>query len=461
MNTSTHLIFDGLHRNQTKDSYAFYGEGCSPTILDKMIKFFDKHVDEIEEITVSCYLFNNLILANELRKLANNGARVNVVSIPLEGYDLKETNNNRFHSYFNNSTCIPVKNSSSKADFAQRIYQHCQVSNGVNLHIFDHVYLRSERVKEFSRGRVPFSLHIKSLLIKMRDGISYSVLTSSNLALRDLMKEELCLIVKNSQADYAYSQYFYQQLIENSKHISDMNLSTETDYSHYIEPRTPVNQQALNSVSSSANDDRNVFFTAPFLPNSNQQIEAKIRQKIATAKRRVIICAQHINTFDAELKQAMSASDGNLNIQILSQTYVDETLRDESNGGRFPKYTVQVSGRSVPTRVPSNKKSFLDFVGQLKGKLRCQYYYNPDIHLKFIVVDDDVVISTGNFTSTQFIYEPIDIKRFNNFEGSYKGTFSEVNGYYFADDAADTARTLQRHFECLIGLKGTVQVISE
>ena len=459
MNKASHLIFDGLHRNQAQSPYAFYGEGCSPTILDKLVKFFDKHSAEFEEITASCYLFNNLILANELRKLASTGVTVNVVSIPLEGYDLKAASSKDFYSFFTNAPCIPMQASRSKADFAQRIYQHCQVGNGMNLHIFDHVYLRSALVNEFSRGRVPFSLHIKSMLIKMRDGTSYSVLTSSNLALRDLVKEELCLIVKNSADDYAYSQFFYQQLMARSKHISGVNLNVETNYSHYREQFESVNQQVISAVSSPESTSRKVHFTAPFLPNSNRDIEAIIKQKIASAKRRVIICAQHINTFDAELKQAMNATNGELNIQILSQTYVDETLEEESNGGRYPKYFVRVSGERVPTRVPSNKKSFLEFIARIKGQLLCQYFVNQDVHLKFIVVDDDVIISTGNFTLTQYVFDQIEIARFENFTGSYQGTFSEVNGYYIESNAAELAAELQQHFERLIGLKGTLQVM--
>ncbi|HAS61157.1 MAG TPA: hypothetical protein DCS35_00465, partial [Vibrio sp.] len=166
-----------------------------------------------------------------------------------------------------------------------------------------------------------------------------------------------------------------------------------------------------------------------------------------------------INTFDAELKQAMNATNGELNIQILSQTYVDETLEEESNGGRYPKYFVRVSGERVPTRVPSNKKSFLEFIARIKGQLLCQYFVNQDVHLKFIVVDDDVIISTGNFTLTQYVFDQIEIARFENFTGSYQGTFSEVNGYYIESNAAELAAELQQHFERLIGLKGTLQVM--
>lgn len=452
MGNSAHLIFDGLHRNQSKRRYEFYAEGSSPNIFRQLVSFLERRKDDITEITLANYLFNNLQFANQVRRLAQLGVKVNVISIPLEGYDTQPARCEGFNSYFTGEGCPHIGESRSKYDFAERIYRYLRQSGDYSLHQFEHVYLRSPRVNRFSRGRVPFSLHIKSILIEMRDGSSFSVLTSSNLALRDTLKEELCLIVQNTADDLAYSRAFYRHLIEHSKQVSDVDLHTEHDYSHYRQPFNPIEARLVSGKEQ-------FFFTAPFLAHSNQEIEGRIRQKIASAQRRVLLCAQHINTFEAELKQATASTQGAVKIKLLSQTYIDETHQELANGTRYPDHTVLVAGKPENTRVPANPRSFKEFIARLKQNVPCEYYFNQDVHLKFIVVDDDVIISTGNFTLTQFVYEAINIDKFEKFDGSYQGTFSEVNGYFVRENAADLANQLAQHFECLIKLKDTYQPI--
>ena len=81
---------------------------------------------------------------------------------------------------------------------AEAIYNRIKSSrnSNFNLFIFPHMYIRSPRVRPFSRGDMPYSLHAKSIFIKYKNGGGAVGLTSSNLATRDMVKDEMMLLVE-------------------------------------------------------------------------------------------------------------------------------------------------------------------------------------------------------------------------------------------------------------------------
>ncbi|MGB1319820.1 MAG: hypothetical protein ACPG5L_02765 [Vibrio gallaecicus] len=221
------LTFDGPHQNGGLQDFKFYAEGGSPVIVNRIIDFLSANQAKLLEVNLSLYLCNNLALVDQLRQLAELGIEINIYSIPLEGYDGTVAKNGLFPSYFNHSILNNTKsgvNKSSKKDIAERVYGYLKHSETMNLFIYDHIYLRSKSVKPFSRGTAPYSLHIKNLYIKMKDGSSFTVITSSNLAVRDLRKEEMCIVLQNSQESDKKAAEFYRQLKRNSNELLSLNV---------------------------------------------------------------------------------------------------------------------------------------------------------------------------------------------------------------------------------------------
>lgn len=440
------LIFDGPHLNGGLQDFKFYAEGGSPVIVNRIIDFLSANQAKLVEVNLSLYLCNNLALVDQLRQLAELGVEINIYSIPLEGYDGKVAKNGIFPSYFNHSILDNTKsgaNKSSKKAIAERVYDYLKHSETMNLFIYDHIYLRSKSVKPFSRGTAPYSLHIKNLYIKMKDGSSYTVITSSNLAVRDLRKEEMCIVLKNSQESDEKAAEFYRQLKRNSKEFPLLN-AEENNVSH------PLNYKEDIHKITSQHGVEDVFFTGSFLDQSNSQIEAKLSKLISKAQRRVMICGQHISNCGLLPTKEKEQEKKKVEVSVLSQTYTDNTYDVESK-------TVEIDGRKVKPRTPQNPAGFRQYIDKLKNIPQAKCYFNDSIHLKFIVIDDHVVISTGNFTDTQFIYKDVSISQFSKIPNvSYQGTFSEVNAYYIGLNQPKLAQQLSNHFLTLARLPATV-----
>ncbi|MGR5364249.1 hypothetical protein ACPV54_25570 [Vibrio mediterranei] len=387
MSKKSYILFDGGHRNSSKNKLSFYAEGSSPNILRGILDFINEKKNNLEEVNICLCLFNNFILANELLKLTRQKIKVNIISIPLSGYDTKESSNEGFNSYFTNKPLFYVGDSRSKYDFAQRVYNNFSSESNTNkflkFSVFEHIYVRSLNAKKFSKGNIPFSLNSKNIYLKMKNGSSYSILISSDLALRERKKEELCLFLENNEEDKVNNELFFKELYGLSTPLEKLDDSREyfdyTDNFAYQAKKTPLDHNHLRT-----------FFTAPFLYDSNKKIEQRIIEKISNAKERVIICTQHLNTFDGSLKTALGKSKTGLRIKILTQTYCDSTLKTVINKNKLPESYVSINGESYKVRTPENSKSFMDFIKRLKRDVQCKYYFNPNVNLNFMVVDNDV-----------------------------------------------------------------------
>ena len=64
-----------------------YIQGSAPDILQNLISYFDALAEDISEIYCCMYLYNNPILHKKMKQLSEKGIRINIISIPLEGYD--------------------------------------------------------------------------------------------------------------------------------------------------------------------------------------------------------------------------------------------------------------------------------------------------------------------------------------------------------------------------------------
>lgn len=415
------VIFDGPFNYPS--SYQFYKQGSSPKILEELIYFLRKNEKNTSEVSAALYLFNNPILSSELIRLSDKGVKVNIVSIPLEGYDNK---NSQILIDLNqpnaNHGAKETKATLAKNVYSKFIKTYSSISK---LYIFPHIYVRSPRIRPFSRGEMPYSLHTKSFYIKYNNGQGAVALTSSNLAGRDLVKDEVLVIIEGDEKDCTSASNFFLDLIKNSILISDLDFQNSfTGY--HIE----MAKQSLNPKN---------FYIAPFYENSPNESEKILNEIISNAKKRLHICAQHICAYEYSYDSSYVAENShsgiitsggilsevlkkgiseNIEIKLLSQTFVDE------------------NGNSHGCRKPVNKSNFIKFIKEFKKNKIGEYAANKSVHSKYIIADNTVIISTCNFTPTQFIYlKHVNIPKFRNIPNfSYKGIFSEVGHYLIIEN---------------------------
>ncbi len=269
----------------------------------------------------------------------------------------------------------------------------------------------------------------------MRDGRSVTGLTSCNLAVRDASKDELMVLKEDTTDSRKNSELFFKQLIAYSVPVAKW----KNPCPHFTYSMDPVEEGAF----------RDNYYSAPFFKDSPARIEQRLAEIINSARRRIIICAEHIAAFDYEdlqgrrklgiLGAAFRKCQEGVKVTCLSQTYVD--ARGDSHG--------QLS--------PQNTKMFRHLMQYVDSLPDCDYLVNRNVHAKFIIVDDTVIFSTGNYTPTEFVYGKVKI---NSFESSrlagvtYEGIFSEVSHFMVIQDR-EIARKMVESFSFIVKDKDT------
>lgn len=422
-------------KNYPKHS-SYYSWGGSPELLRKLGWYLRERENDIKEVSISFYLFNNYNLHQYFKSLANKGVKINVVSIPLEGYDHKKP---KYISEHCSKTKKYYHNKITKYEAAKMVYSEFDERSNPNykLYIFPHMFIRSKYVHPFSRGRMPYSLHIKNAYIELKNGNGSMFLTSSNMAVRDLVKEENLLIIENDTELNKQTKAYFSHLQKNSIEINNFN--TEDNYYSY--PITQFNAP-INADS---------IILAPFYTNSAALAETRIKTLIDHASKRIYISGQHISSYKYSIRKSnlfekekagrvektgflfnvlQKASQG-IDVKILSQTFVDE------------------NGNSHNCRRPGNIRSFQEFTSAYSKHKKLQYFVNDDLHNKFIIIDNLVIITTFNYTPTQFMYLPfVEINKFENIPRlKYKGVFSEVGQMVIVRNSAVLEKYLQQFIE--------------
>jgi phosphatidylserine/phosphatidylglycerophosphate/cardiolipin synthase-like enzyme len=409
-----------------RNKFDFYDVGSSPLLARKLIEYLDAHADEIREITLAFYIFNNELLNTKLTQLANLGIRVTVITMPMEGYDANKPQEIIGANTYEHRT------TATKYDLARRIfgphYQH-PVPN-FEVRFFPHMFIRSPRIKQFARGEMPYSLHTKSFLIKLRNGRGVVGISSSNFAVRDLVKEENLLLIED-EPGYAESLgAFLNTLAAASIPLTEFDF--KKDYTSF-----PV--QIVESPAPGLSG-----FIAPFYFNSGFIAEDALNTFLATAEREITIIGQHVcpvsysfegafhsmytagnPTRNGLLETILSKAAAGVQVSIGSQTFVAD-----------PPIISSASFRK-----PLNTASFITFFNAIRNQPNISYFVNENIHSKYIIVDDKVFISSFNYTPTQFIYlDKVDIPTLdNNPSLSYSGIYSETGHYVIVDDTGVAA----------------------
>lgn len=439
------VFFDGP--NNYKNKFDFYEQGCSPLFLEKLIEIIEEQKNEVEEINISWYLYNNRFLHNYLKSISKNGVKVNVVTIPLEGYD-----NTKPQILVDLFTGKKGNEKVTKYSLAREIFLEMYKTKeypNFNIYFFPHLYVRSEYVNKFSRGTLPYSLHIKSAYIKKKDGYII-LLSSSNLAVRDLVKYESMICIQDESNFENIFKSFYNDLINNSINIKNYNHTYNTTCNTF---------DFIKFTNTNFS-----FITAPFYYNSANELDRLLCEHILLAKERIIICAQHLAAynyqFDAKYHSTINKSETRqgvlgaviamankgLKITCLSQTFAPPTDEEQN----FAK---------IKFRRPANTGNFQQFFSQLILTKNTEYFVNEYLHSKFIIIDNKLIYCTYNFTPTQFIYlDNVKISTFKNMPDlSYKGIHCEV-GMHVIIENESVLKLFLENVALIKNEQGTIQV---
>lgn len=417
-----------------KIDFNFYENGSSPKLLETLLKFLDEC--NPKKIFIAFYLLNNKYLYRKLLELAKTGVKVNIISIPLEGYD-----DSKPKKLFDSENSTYSNKAYTKLSLAEEIYNDYLNNRhpNINFYIFPHICVRSKYMKKFSRGTLPYSLHIKSMLIEANN-CSYSVQSSSNFACRDIKKFENLYIKETGSINSAHE--FFQNLIQNSIKLEDFDNTQSYEYNYHINI-SESNQRLVEDHS---------FFSAPFYKDSNSEIENLIINKINHASDLIVICAQHLAAFEYNYYDNGQSNSRNgilyhaLNNSKAKKVFFSQTYFDPG---------INMDG----IRKPVNTEQFQKFAFALKGNPDVAYRVNSNIHSKFIIADNDIYITSANFTPTQFIYlEDVRIDQFE-FDNSisYRGIHSEVAHFEHTTNPS-VRQALLNHCKFIDTHQGTYKV---
>ena len=437
-------------RSNAPSGYSSKGSefGSNEALYQNLISELKENEDEISKIRLALYLFNNVSLYEELVKFAETGISVNVTSIPLSGYDHR------------------------KISKAIEIYRRAIDDNEIQLSIYPHMYYWYGA--RYAGGNASYSFHVKAGLIKYRDGTSKVFISSGNFAPGDPTHSEslASITMSNTSPIIKLHTWFFDELLKRSKPFSSYHKYT----SHLSQKEKPIFDFSFIGGSNITDLNRrqveNSFYTAPFITiegqGSNHYSREKIVELITKSKKQLLICTQHshdISPFDGYEGPTLIAS--------VSQ-------QNRKNPGLDIRILKQVSSSGLSDkRRASFVESHLHYAGIPQRSNRL-------IHDKFIISDDTVLITSGNFTATQFGWgdrkmefttsiqdysqaesiiesacsyfgtdnEAVWIKRTRPRSGPGKvkvfknDVFSEVNSYLIVENQ-ETARKLTQYFYSL------------
>jgi len=387
----------------------FY-DGSNLRIVQALSSYLFEHDEQISTIDCALFLFSTPLLARTLKQLSEQGIRIRVVSTPLDSYHKAKI-----------SLADKDGEMLSKHDIATRIYTYFAKPSNLELRIFPHVFVRSPSYRQFERGSAPYSLHTKSIWVNFKNGKTVEILTSCNMSGADEIKDELLLIIERDAMPIKQQAMFFETLWDAS-----VNDKSDFDIFHY-----KIQVQRTPAI------DNESFFSAPFFSGSNREAEAICQKIIEGAELSIDISAEHIaaGSYSVNSNFADPPKSGWLTYPCLSNSLC--TARDNDVLIRFLSQTGADPDREWRgMRVPENRRQFEEFISFVRNEKLGSYTAQNSNHMKFIVADSKVLISTSNFTPTSFAYLPnVSISKFQwDANRSYNGIHSEIGHWVTFED---------------------------
>jgi len=350
-------------------------QGSNDKIFFDIVEELNENSDQIKEIQLTLFLFNNMELYNNLLKLAEKGINITIISLPIQGYK------------------------KGKREKAKKLYTKILTDNKIKLLIYPHMYVW---YTVGYGGFAPYSFHIKAGQIIYKTNESKIFLTSANVASGDPTHSEIALFLKcdkNSKAAEIYQNFFSE--------ICERAVCFET-YKQIIAKLPAGLEQiydflyvgCLRMKNLDAAQHNKIFFTAPFLTyngiGSNHYARQKIIEVIKSAQKRLLFCAQHSHDIDPY---------DNYNGETIIKALTTITKENPDIEVCFLKQT-DSSGLTSKGRA--------SYAEEYLHRAKIPQKANKLLHDKFIVADDTVLFTTGNFTATQFTWGEIYMEHYTS-----------------------------------------------
>jgi len=382
-----------------------------------LTSIFDE-LKDATEIHIAFYLFNNLTFLKFLTAKAMNGCKVTVTSLPVDGYSDKLVA----------IEGLPKKVSSR--EYAVLVYQEILKTNNIDLLFFPHLY--SWYGALYAGGNPSYSFHIKAIYAKTIDGQAKCILTSGNFKVGDPPHSENVLVITDTvDGEYGkeFDRYFHDleeySIPQHSTSSLYMAIEDQFEFS--------FNNESGRKIINFPKEDRKCFFSTPFYlydgVGSNHYANQRISELILSAEERVWICAQHfhdLNTFDNQTSTIMNA------LSMLS---------NRKKGLDF-KFLKQVPHTSLADK---RRAGIAECV--IHFSLKAPQRFNRLTHDKFIIVDNNLLVSTANYTPTQFAYGNRQMKyTLGKTIFTKHDIFSESNAFVIIENNKDLCKKYEKHF---------------
>ena len=369
-----------------------FPEGGCPDLLYDLFE----ELKGANEIYIAAYLFNNPIFFEFLKNLESEGCNVLIISLPIRGYSDKKVKVREYGEKI------------SGREAAEKIYEEINEINKIRLKIFPHMYMWYGA--RYAGGGASYSFHVKAIYAKFGNEKNKCILSSGNFMFTDPPHSDSLIILKNNLEYKRVFQKFFED-------VEKFSVSYDEYKKNYKNAENDFYYSFLGKeINLSSEFVKNCFFTAPFYKvdgiGSNHYAGNRIIEIIKNAKRRIWVCSQHFHDL---------VSFDNSRDTIIRAIY-DVSIEEPQLEMKFLK---QVPHSSLADkRRAAIAETLFQFV------LEAEQKSNRLVHDKFIIVDDTLIISTANYTSTQFAFgvRTMDMK-FGNEKKRKQDNFSEVNGF--------------------------------
>ena len=391
------LIFDGPDKYFLADD--IYRQGNAPAILTNWIHFLKERKKQISELYISLPQFNNVELHEFLKTLAASGIQIKLVTRPIKTFSAKD-----FFIPKDLATGQLANDSATTAYacarpiFAQH-YKH-EIEN-FNLHLFPHLNIRSATGNPFAALGKHYSLKLNCFLALYKNGGGAIAQSSASLAVGFPVKNSQSIIVEEDWTLLKSTHRFFQALIKNSIPVKDFDF--EKNYNELL--------LEIQSVSQ----DRRVFFTAPFIKASTTHVEEVLTNLIKKSKQRIYIFGKNINAYEYLL-------DGSFHTEFPNEV-------EEHFGFLRPVVEMAAAGvevKCLSKNKPTDAKAFLEVIPHTAN---IKLATNPTVNFSFMIVDELLVISSGDWSVSDFIYlDDVQIEKFEeNREENFMGVFAALS----------------------------------
>ena len=388
-------------------------EGSCPSLLYNLFH----ELRGADEINIATYLFNNPIYFEFLSELAKEGCKVNVTSIPMLGYSDKALKVEGFEEKV------------SGRHIAKIVYQGLQDTSNMRLRIFPHKYVWYGAL--YMGGGASYSFHVKAIYAKFPNNKNKCILSSGNFMFSDPYHSDNFIVFENMQSYENPFKRFFRDLEKFSIPYDQYNLQFKTLEDEFLYSFFG------KEIEIDSSEHINCFFTAPFYfyenIGSNHFAGNRIIDLINNAQQRVWVCSQHFHdliSFDPERETIIKAlyekflSNPDINFRFLKQV-PHSSLADKRRAGIA--------------------ETLFQFV------LKADQRFNRLAHDKFMLIDGILLISTANYTSTQFAFGS---RRMTAGKGKDRivkqDYFSEVNGFAIIPNCPKEIMAIyENHFENL------------